>query len=64
MPNSPRNGRRSRKLRSVVTGALEIARAAKEIGSSLEAAPVLYLEDPSMWRGARRRRFRRGLHHL
>jgi isoleucyl-tRNA synthetase len=34
-----------RRLRSVVTGALEIARANKEIGSSLEAHPVLYLED-------------------
>jgi len=40
-----------RRLRSVVTGALEIARAAKEIGSSLEAAPVLYIEDES-WREA------------
>ena len=40
-----------RKLRSVVTGALEIARAAKEIGSSLEAHPVLYLEDEK-WRAA------------
>jgi isoleucyl-tRNA synthetase len=40
-----------RKLRSVVTGALEIARAAKEIGSSLEAAPVLYIEDET-WRAA------------
>ncbi len=38
-----------RKLRSVVTGALELARAAKEIGSSLEAHPVLYLEDET-WR--------------
>ena len=34
-----------RKLRSVVTGALELSRAAKEIGSSLEAAPVLFIED-------------------
>jgi len=40
-----------RKLRSVVTGALEIARAGKEIGSSLEAAPVLYIEDET-WRAA------------
>jgi isoleucyl-tRNA synthetase len=40
-----------RRLRSVVTGALELSRAAKEIGSSLEAAPVLYLEDES-WRAA------------
>jgi isoleucyl-tRNA synthetase len=40
-----------RRLRSVVTGALELARAAKEIGSSLEAHPVLYLEDET-WRTA------------
>jgi isoleucyl-tRNA synthetase len=33
-----------RAVRSVVTGALEIARAAKEIGSSLEAAPVVTVE--------------------
>ena len=32
-----------RRLRRVVTGALEERRTAKEIGSSLEAAPVLYL---------------------
>jgi isoleucyl-tRNA synthetase len=36
---------RVRALRRVVTGALEIARAAKTIGASLEAAPVLYVED-------------------
>jgi isoleucyl-tRNA synthetase len=35
---------RIRALRRVVTGALEIARAGKSIGASLEAAPVLYLE--------------------
>jgi len=40
-----------RKLRSVVTGAIEIERAAKAIGSSLEAHPVLYLED-AKWRDA------------
>ena len=34
-----------RRLRSVVTGAREIARANKEIGSSLEAHPVVYLDD-------------------
>ncbi len=33
-----------RKVRSVVTGALEIARANKTIGSSLEAAPAVYIE--------------------
>ena len=34
-----------RRLRSVVTGALEIARANKTIGSSLEAAPRVFLTD-------------------
>jgi isoleucyl-tRNA synthetase len=33
-----------RDVRRVVTGALEIERAAKRIGSSLEAAPVIYVE--------------------
>ncbi len=32
-----------RAVRSVVTGALEIERAAKRIGSSLEASPVIYV---------------------
>ena len=36
---------RVRALRRVVTGALEIVRAAKTIGASLEAAPVLYVTD-------------------
>jgi isoleucyl-tRNA synthetase len=35
---------RIRELRRVVTGALELARADKTIGSSLEAAPVLVVE--------------------
>jgi isoleucyl-tRNA synthetase len=34
-----------RNVRRVVTGALEIERAAKRIGSSLEAAPLVYIED-------------------
>jgi isoleucyl-tRNA synthetase len=34
-----------RDVRSVVTGALEIARAGKLIGSSLEASPVVYVAD-------------------
>ncbi len=34
---------RLRDLRRVVTGALEVERAAKRIGSSLQAKPVLYL---------------------
>jgi isoleucyl-tRNA synthetase len=34
-----------RRARSVVTGALEIARTNKRIGSSLEAAPVVYVHE-------------------
>jgi isoleucyl-tRNA synthetase len=37
--------KRVRELRRVVTGALELERAAKKIGSSLEAAPTLYVID-------------------
>lgn len=37
-----------RRVRSVVTGALEIERAAKRIGSSLEAAPLIYLSDKAL----------------
>jgi len=36
---------RVRDIRRVVTGALEVARAEKRIGASLQAAPVLYLPD-------------------
>ena len=36
-----------RRLRLVVTGAIEIARANKEIGSSLEARPRVFIADPS-----------------
>jgi isoleucyl-tRNA synthetase len=35
-----------RRVRRVVTGALEIERANKRIGSSLEAAPVVHFADP------------------
>ncbi len=38
---------RIRTLRRVVTGALEIERREKRIGSSLEAMPVLYLTEPT-----------------
>ncbi len=37
-----------RAIRSIVTGALEIERAQKRIGSSLEAAPVVYVSDPKL----------------
>jgi isoleucyl-tRNA synthetase len=33
-------------VRRVVTGALEVERAAKRIGSSLEAAPIIYVSNP------------------
>ena len=37
-----------RRARRVVTGALEIERADKRIGSSLEAAPAIYISDPAL----------------
>jgi isoleucyl-tRNA synthetase len=37
---------RVRAVRRVVTGALEVERAAKRIGSSLQASPVLYVDGP------------------
>ncbi len=49
VPGSWRNHRlaqkwtRIREIRRVVTGALELERAAKRIGSSLQAAPVVYM---------------------
>lgn len=39
---------RIRAARRVLTGALEVQRTAKVIGSSLEAAPVVYVEDASL----------------
>jgi isoleucyl-tRNA synthetase len=39
-----------RRVRSVVTGALEIERAAKRIGSSLEAAPEVYVSNGDLLR--------------
>jgi isoleucyl-tRNA synthetase len=41
--------RRVRLVRRVVTGALEIERAQKRIGSSLEAAPVIYVADDELF---------------
>jgi isoleucyl-tRNA synthetase len=38
-----------RDLRRVVTGALELERAAKRIGSSLEAAPIIYVADAALF---------------
>ena len=37
-----------RAVRAVVTGALEISRARKEIGSSLEAAPEVFIADADL----------------
>ncbi|OYU89804.1 MAG: isoleucine--tRNA ligase [Bradyrhizobiaceae bacterium PARB1] len=37
-----------RDVRRVVTGALEVERAAKKIGSSLEASPVIYVADRAL----------------
>jgi isoleucyl-tRNA synthetase len=37
-----------RDVRRVVTGALELERAAKRIGSSLEAAPIVYIENDAI----------------
>jgi isoleucyl-tRNA synthetase len=41
--------RKLRNIRRVVTGALELERAAKRIGSSLEAAPVIYVDDADLF---------------
>ncbi len=38
-----------RRVRRVVTGALEIERAQKRIGASLEAAPIVYIADESLF---------------
>ena len=43
-----RKWRAIRQLRRVVTGALEIERREKRIGSSLEAAPLVYVSDPQI----------------
>ncbi len=40
--------RQVRNVRRVITGALELERASKRIGSSLEAAPVVYVADPEL----------------
>jgi isoleucyl-tRNA synthetase len=44
--------RKLRNLRRVVTGALELERAAKRIGSSLEAAPIVYVADTDLFAAA------------
>ena len=44
--------RKLRNIRRVVTGALELERAAKRVGSSLEAAPVIYIDDADLFAAA------------
>ena len=56
--------RKLRNVRRVVTGALELERAAKRIGSSLEAAPIVYVADTGLVRRRSRCRSRRTVHHL
>ena len=41
--------RKVRMVRRAVTGALEIERAGKRIGSSLEAAPVVHVSNPDLY---------------
>jgi isoleucyl-tRNA synthetase len=41
--------RKVRLVRRVITGALEVERAAKRIGASLEAAPAIHLADPELF---------------
>jgi isoleucyl-tRNA synthetase len=41
--------RKIRTVRRVVTGALEIERAGKRIGSSLEADPIVHVSDPDLF---------------
>jgi isoleucyl-tRNA synthetase len=54
VPGSWRDGalaekwRQVRQVRRVVTGALELARADKKIGSSLEAAPLIHINDAAL----------------
>jgi isoleucyl-tRNA synthetase len=44
--------RKLRTIRRVVTGALEIERAHKRIGSALEAHPILHVADPELFAAA------------
>ena len=44
--------RKLRTIRRVVTGALEIERAHKRIGSALEAHPIIHVADPDLFAAA------------
>ena len=56
--------RKVRTVRRVVTGALEIERAAKRIGSSLEADPIVHVSDPELFEALVDVDLRGGLHHV
>jgi isoleucyl-tRNA synthetase len=47
-PALERKWRKVKDVRRVVTGAMEIARAGKLIGASLEAVPIVHLSDSSL----------------
>ena len=56
--------RKVRTVRRVVTGALEIERAGKRIGSSLEADPIVHVSDPDLFAAMVDVDLRGDLHHL
>ncbi|HEY6254556.1 MAG TPA: isoleucine--tRNA ligase, partial [Xanthobacteraceae bacterium] len=45
--------RKVRQARRVITGAIEIERAGKRIGSPLEAAPIVHVSDPDLFAALR-----------
>ncbi len=53
-----------RDVRRVVTGALELERAAKNIGSSLEASPLVYVSDTNIFNTLFDLDLAESLHHL
>ena len=53
-----------RAVRAVVTGALEIERAKKTLGASLEAAPSVHVAEDALRRDLGERRLRRRVHYL
>ena len=55
--------RKIRTVRRVVTGALEIERREKRIGSSLEAAPIVHITDAELAAAHGWRRLGGNLHH-
>ena len=61
---SPRNGGRSAASAPSSPARWKSSARRRRIGASLEADPQVFIADSSLARGARRRRFRRSLHHL